>query len=1078
MPRRIYILLALAVCAGLATAAGEWIADLPADGGVRVANATPTDDPPDLETEYLVICHQDYVNNDGLWGPSGLISNWLTRRGYRWGRVVVTSNTEPSVIRTTIKNVYYAPPTPVLKWVLLVGNHKEVKPYGYDQPWNFAGSEFEAFKFCDFAFADFDWDRAQPDHVPEVRLGRLSPQPNNGTVQQRNQDLTEQATKILNYMNFTAGGTWPDSLLMVADGSEGGQSNMFWDYCGAWMGRPGVVHQMLESPRFDYFQPEWKMLVGSNCDLDRLMHDWNSSVMREDSARERITARAQNTNVAAALNSGAGIVVYAGHGGNAEPRWKEWADRYPENWDRGDIAELVNEHKTPVVFNICCSTGFYLDGQMNLSEAWMSKHAGGAVASFSSSANCRGGDFGYVTTEAMLHALCYTDRGQRAAICDLGGMMQYWCQTLATTPNPLPGEHPRKNIYSFTLLGDPSMNVWTGAPHAAVVYCTPEIRRGVSCAVKCTVRTQVGTQQHPIYKARVCLWKGDELYAIGHTTYNGSVVFSSVTVETEGEIHVTVTEGHTVYPHTVNGVYKHVAIIPYTGTIQVVAPYDAEALSIEYPTGTVQHAEVIVPQATLRNNSNELISEVGVRFEIWREELQYTDEYSLVDPIGPGEERTVEFAPLASRELSGGDHLARFIVDLDGDMIPENDVCEETFSVQATGYWFGLPHGSLDSPHLVAGAAGTDAIYALSRHDIVPNRFARYHLPDGPWDFHAAPEDLEIVFSADRFGDHIYAIGLDHNGQGRVERYCLQGVDNWEFVVEVDDEYVNVEEGCCIFAAGDNEFYVLSGGEDSRFAQYHGDWEPKEDVPSDFLTSFTTSGTSSGDPSDHTIYLLTQGTSQGDPRRHLLQYRDDHWEHIHTDDVTGLLVGRSSVVYDETMGLLYAFWPDEFWEAGFWSYDLPARLRWRELPGFLKPLGEFPSLAIADGLPHGYAGSVLSTEPVFAVYFPLPIEDDNCFGIASRTALVGGRFSCTPNPFRGRTDIRWMMPSESRVALRVFDISGRAVRTLKTGTLTAGSYCERWNGQSDDGDQVPAGIYLCVLDAGEYRATQRITLTR
>ncbi|MDZ4803544.1 MAG: DUF1501 domain-containing protein [Candidatus Eisenbacteria bacterium] len=77
-------------------------------------------------------------------------------------------------------------------------------------------------------------------------------------------------------------------------------------------------------------------------------------------------------------------------------------------------------------------------------------------------------------------------------------------------------------------------------------------------------------------------------------------------------------------------------------------------------------------------------------------------------------------------------------------------------------------------------------------------------------------------------------------------------------------------------------------------------------------------------------------------------------------------------------------------------------------------------------------------------------------------------FAPTPNPGRGQRSIRFQLGRESGVSLRVFDVSGRNVATLKEGYFPAGSHEVRWNP-----DGLAMGTYLVSLDAaGERRTTK------
>jgi hypothetical protein len=84
----------------------------------------------------------------------------------------------------------------------------------------------------------------------------------------------------------------------------------------------------------------------------------------------------------------------------------------------------------------------------------------------------------------------------------------------------------------------------------------------------------------------------------------------------------------------------------------------------------------------------------------------------------------------------------------------------------------------------------------------------------------------------------------------------------------------------------------------------------------------------------------------------------------------------------------------------------------------------------------------------------------------------------TPNPFESRTAVRYHIPNATQLSLRVYDSSGRLVKTLDDGNRPAGSYSVTWDGSDGSGSQAPSGIYFCRLQAGDATATRKMILLR
>ncbi|MFC1572076.1 C25 family cysteine peptidase [Candidatus Eisenbacteria bacterium] len=83
-------------------------------------------------------------------------------------------------------------------------------------------------------------------------------------------------------------------------------------------------------------------------------------------------------------------------------------------------------------------------------------------------------------------------------------------------------------------------------------------------------------------------------------------------------------------------------------------------------------------------------------------------------------------------------------------------------------------------------------------------------------------------------------------------------------------------------------------------------------------------------------------------------------------------------------------------------------------------------------------------------------------------------YASNGNPFRGSMHIRYDLARPGRVELGVFDLSGRQVRSLVNGDVAAGQQSISWNGKDDRGRELPAGVYMYVLNAADHRAARRM----
>lgn len=103
-----------------------------------------------------------------------------------------------------------------------------------------------------------------------------------------------------------------------------------------------------------------------------------------------------------------------------------------------------------------------------------------------------------------------------------------------------------------------------------------------------------------------------------------------------------------------------------------------------------------------------------------------------------------------------------------------------------------------------------------------------------------------------------------------------------------------------------------------------------------------------------------------------------------------------------------------------------------------------------------------------------PADVDESASLPSETRLVRN----LPNPFHPPTTIEYEIAQSGRVVLRVFDISGRQVRSLTDTQLPAGRYTTQWDGRDEQGHALPSGVYFYRLGVNGIEASRRMVLTR
>ena len=94
------------------------------------------------------------------------------------------------------------------------------------------------------------------------------------------------------------------------------------------------------------------------------------------------------------------------------------------------------------------------------------------------------------------------------------------------------------------------------------------------------------------------------------------------------------------------------------------------------------------------------------------------------------------------------------------------------------------------------------------------------------------------------------------------------------------------------------------------------------------------------------------------------------------------------------------------------------------------------------------------------------------------TLLTG--VHAAPNPFNPKTDIRFTVGGSANldVLVDIYDASGRRIRTLLANNVAPGPQSLTWNGRSDSGRVVAAGVYLAHVRAGAEQLTIKLSLVK
>ena len=83
-----------------------------------------------------------------------------------------------------------------------------------------------------------------------------------------------------------------------------------------------------------------------------------------------------------------------------------------------------------------------------------------------------------------------------------------------------------------------------------------------------------------------------------------------------------------------------------------------------------------------------------------------------------------------------------------------------------------------------------------------------------------------------------------------------------------------------------------------------------------------------------------------------------------------------------------------------------------------------------------------------------------------------------PNPFNPDTRIAFDLPQAGRVELVVYNVLGRRITTLASGTFTAGTHEVMWDGRDESGASVSSGVYFYRLETPPGTISRKMVLLK
>jgi len=86
--------------------------------------------------------------------------------------------------------------------------------------------------------------------------------------------------------------------------------------------------------------------------------------------------------------------------------------------------------------------------------------------------------------------------------------------------------------------------------------------------------------------------------------------------------------------------------------------------------------------------------------------------------------------------------------------------------------------------------------------------------------------------------------------------------------------------------------------------------------------------------------------------------------------------------------------------------------------------------------------------------------------------------ACRPNPAKGRVTISFSLPKEGLTSLKIYNIQGQLVRTLVSDGMEAGPHMVVWDGRDNGDRSVAGGMYLYRLSMDGQASTGKLVVIR
>jgi hypothetical protein len=758
-------------------------------------------------------------------------------------------------------------------------------------------------------------------------------------------------------------------------------------------------------------------------DARYVMNFWRTAGFSKIDSISRLQGY-HSSDITNAINNGRAYVIYRGE---ATVNWYQPFQINPN--------QLSNGYKTPIIISGTCGTmslsyqnNYLGDEFLNAGSATSPK---GAAGFFGSSVSTSGPGLSWqrgTVTKSFFTAL-YSNNLYKLG--DAAKRAKFMLDSIR------PPYYVETRYKEWNLFGDPELNLWSKIPqqisvtHDTIIFTRPQ-----------TFSVTVQKSGIPLGGALVCIQQDSFIYNASYTNGNGQASFS-------------------IYPQFTNPMSVTVTAqncIPYEKNISIIygnVDHDVGVVSIIEPQGTISSGTVIAPKVKVRNYGT-YIDSFPVTFKIdtiynhtiSSITLAPNDSVTVVFPSWTaisGNYTTVAFTKLATDQWHQNDSaISSIIVNLANDvgveevikpdsMCPLNTLTIPSIRVKNYG---GATQINFSVTCSIVGANGTVSyINTQNVSSILPGDTVRVNFAG--WT-PSVTEMCTVKMRTSLVGDQNPA----NDSKTKLVRITM-----------------------LFFAEGFNDVTFPPPGWQNVIVQGTFGWQRTASGANPYCTPYEGNAMITYPNWSATISSSARlisppiiiGANPISCSLKFCMYHDPAYPGGQFGPDSVKIEYSSNGTDFNRIAAFRRYEPIEGWvEHSVYFGSLTGTI----YVGILG-LSEYGNNTYVDYL-RMYAASGINEET----------SPNNSLNI--KTILSSPK----PNPAsRGHTRLSFTLAEPSWTALRIYDASGRVIKTMTNMQLNKGSYNFSWNGRDDSNQNVAEGIYFCSLKTPKQSFAKKIVLT-